>query len=56
MVHAAARGKEKNKILLDAIQMAVSISPAAYDAFRSDTLNEEPLLQDLLPDVDIYGE
>eukprot|EP00731_Ephydatia_muelleri_P000574 Em0001g574a len=56
MVHAAARGKEKNKILLDAIQMAVSISPAAYDVFRSDTLNEEPLLQDLLPDVDIYGE
>ena len=56
MVHAAARGKEKNEILLDAIQMAVSISPAAYDAFRSDTLNEEPLLHDLLPDVDIYGE
>ena len=55
MVHAAAHGKEKYNILLDAIQMAVSISPAA---FRNDILNEEPLLllQDLLPDVDIYGE
>eukprot|EP00731_Ephydatia_muelleri_P032399 Em0023g906a len=55
MVHAA-RGKKKNKILLEAIRMAVSISPDAYGNFRSDALSEEPLLQDLLPYIDVHTE
>ena len=55
MVHAA-HGKKKNKILLEAIRMAVSISPDAYCNFRSDALSEEPLLQDLLPYIDVHTE
>lgn len=47
----AADGKDKNKVLLEAIQSSVSISPRTYEVFRNDVLKEQPLFQDLLPSL-----
>ena len=44
----AADGKDKNKVLLEAIREAVSTSPGAYEAFSNDVLREQTLLQNLL--------
>lgn len=44
----AADGKDKNKVMLEAIREAVSTSPGAYEAFRNDVLREQTFLQNLL--------